>query len=376
MKDFTLILAAVTVLCGIAWFWDFLKVRPLRNARILAAEKAAGGSLSKEEREKLEAGNWFVDLGRECFWVLLAVFLFRSFLFEPFRIPSESMMPTLLKGDFVAVEKYAYGIRNPFTGKVMIGAGSPSRGDIAAFRYPEDPDTAFIKRIIGLPGDTVSYDEAKNLTIKPADGSDPVTVPKEWTGIGEFSLAGHPLKRGTEDLLFFLVLHRHIRSDQICHMEDIRRPENLIFHIRAELRADLAVDGYLLGHRTVHRDLLVCLKLADIRLLKRTDRRGKALLHIHKTDELCALKSFYLDAGDIPRRAHRLAHTDDHPDVVQILLGGLIDPVVPLTDCKQQFTVSKRILHGLQRFLPAHIHLYDHLRKDDDPAKRQTGKCL
>lgn len=201
MKDFTLILAAVTVLCGIAWFWDFLKVRPLRNARILAAEKAAGGSLSKEEREKLEAGNWFVDLGRECFWVLLAVFLFRSFLFEPFRIPSESMMPTLLKGDFVAVEKYAYGIRNPFTGKVMIGTGSPSRGDIAVFRYPEDPDTAFIKRIIGLPGDTVSYDEAKNLTIKPADGSDPVTVPKEWTGIGEFSLAGHPLKRGTEDLL-------------------------------------------------------------------------------------------------------------------------------------------------------------------------------
>lgn len=201
MKDFTLILAAVTVLCGIAWFWDFLKVRPLRNARILAAEKAAGGSLSKEEREKLEAGNWFVDLGRECFWVLLAVFLFRSFLFEPFRIPSESMMPTLLKGDFVAVEKYAYGIRNPFTGKVMIGTGSPSRGDIAVFRYPEDPDTAFIKRIIGLPGDTVSYDEAKNLTIKPADGADPVTVPKEWTGIGEFSLAGHPLKRGTEDLL-------------------------------------------------------------------------------------------------------------------------------------------------------------------------------
>lgn len=60
MKDFTLILAAVTVLCGIAWFWDFLKVRPLRNARILAAEKAAGGSLSKEEREKLEAGNWLL----------------------------------------------------------------------------------------------------------------------------------------------------------------------------------------------------------------------------------------------------------------------------------------------------------------------------
>ena len=201
MKDFTFILAAVTVLCGIAWFWDFLRVRPLRNARILAAEKAAGGSISKEEREKLEAGNWFVDLGRECFWVLLAVFLFRAFLLEPVRIPSESMMPTLLKGDFVAVSKYAYGIRNPFTGHVMIDTGSPSRGDIAVFRYPEDPDTAFIKRIIGLPGDTISYDESKNLVIKPAGGADPVTVPKEWTGMGEFSLAGHPLKRGTEDLL-------------------------------------------------------------------------------------------------------------------------------------------------------------------------------
>ena len=133
--------------------------------------------------------------------MLLAVFLFRAFLLEPFRIPSESMMPTLLKGDFVAVSKYAYGIRNPFTGHVMIDTGSPSRGDIAVFRYPEDPDTAFIKRIIGLPGDTISYDESKNLVIKPAGGADPVTVPKEWTGMGEFSLAGHPLKRGTEDLL-------------------------------------------------------------------------------------------------------------------------------------------------------------------------------
>lgn len=98
-----------------------------------------------------------VDYSRSFFPILLLVFLFRSFLFEPFRIPTGSLEPTLLIGDFIVVNKYRYGLRLPVLHNKMLPINEPKRGDIITFRYPVDPSVNYIKRVIGLPGDHISY---------------------------------------------------------------------------------------------------------------------------------------------------------------------------------------------------------------------------
>lgn len=104
------------------------------------------------------------DYARSFFPVLLVVFLLRSFLFEPFRIPSGSLEPTLMTGDFILVNKYDYGIRLPVVHKKIYGQGAPKRGDIVIFRWPPNPSIDFIKRVVGIPGDHISYVD-KKLTI-------------------------------------------------------------------------------------------------------------------------------------------------------------------------------------------------------------------
>jgi signal peptidase I len=97
---------------------------------------------------------------------LLLVLILRSFLFEPFRIPSGSMMPTLLEGDFIFVNKFAYGLRWPVINNKFVEIGEPERGDVVVFKLPSDPSVNYIKRVVGLPGDTVYYDQgSKQLTI-------------------------------------------------------------------------------------------------------------------------------------------------------------------------------------------------------------------
>ena len=100
---------------------------------------------------------WYLDYARSFFPVLLVVFLLRAFIAEPFRIPSGSMLPTLEVGDFILVNKYEYGIRLPILHKKIIGVGDPKRGDIMVFRYPRDNKTNYIKRVIGIPGDSIEY---------------------------------------------------------------------------------------------------------------------------------------------------------------------------------------------------------------------------
>ena len=99
----------------------------------------------------------FVEYCKSFFPVILAVLLLRSFLVEPFRIPSNSMMPTLLTGDFILVNKFTYGIRLPVLNSKVVEVGEPERGDVVVFRYPKDPSVDYIKRIVGLPGDKVGY---------------------------------------------------------------------------------------------------------------------------------------------------------------------------------------------------------------------------
>src|SRR6185295_3753341 len=107
---------------------------------------------------------WWVEYSVSFFPVILIVFLLRSFLVEPFKIPSSSMVPTLLVGDFILVNKFTYGIRLPVLNKKIVALGEPKRGDVMVFRYPDDPSLDYIKRVVGVPGDRVEY-RNKRLTI-------------------------------------------------------------------------------------------------------------------------------------------------------------------------------------------------------------------
>src|SRR5450755_3089283 len=98
---------------------------------------------------------WWIEYPNSFFPVILIVFLLRSFLFEPFKIPSGSMIPTLLVVDFILVNKFTYGIRLPVINKKIVTLASPERGDVMVFRYPEDPSLDYIKRVVGLPGDRI-----------------------------------------------------------------------------------------------------------------------------------------------------------------------------------------------------------------------------
>lgn len=143
--DFSTVLFAITALTGVVWLIDIAVMRPLRNRRARGA--------GKDPALIPEPGT--VDYARSFFPVALVVLILRSFIFEPFRIPSDSMMPTLLDGDFIIVNKFAYGLRLPVLNHKFLAIGSPQRGDVVVFRFPLDPSVNFIKRLVGLPGDHI-----------------------------------------------------------------------------------------------------------------------------------------------------------------------------------------------------------------------------
>jgi signal peptidase I len=143
--DFSAVLSGITAITGIVWLVDVVLLRPRR----LQLARAA----AKDPALIPEPGT--VDYARSFFPVALVVLVLRSFIFEPFRIPSDSMMPTLLDGDFIIVNKYTYGLRLPVLNEKVIPIGEPQRGDVVVFRYPRDPSVNYIKRLIGLPGDHI-----------------------------------------------------------------------------------------------------------------------------------------------------------------------------------------------------------------------------
>lgn len=153
MLNFEALLVLVTFVTGVTWVFDWRRRRRGHTGPV----------------------SWWVDFSRSVFPVILAVLVIRSFIIEPFRIPSGSMMPTLEAGDFIVVNKFGYGVRLPVVRQLLVPVGEPSRGDVAVFRYPVDPSQDYIKRVVGVPGDELSY-QNKQLIVNG------VPVPMEELG--------------------------------------------------------------------------------------------------------------------------------------------------------------------------------------------------
>jgi len=134
---FALFMLTILALTGFIWLLDIL---------VLRKRRAAGA-----------AEPMIVEYSKSFFPVILIVFLIRSFIVEPFKIPSGSMMPTLLAGDFILVNKFTYGLRVPILNNTFIEVGQPKRGDVIVFHYPPDPSIDYIKRVVGVPGDKIAY---------------------------------------------------------------------------------------------------------------------------------------------------------------------------------------------------------------------------
>lgn len=195
-QDFSAVLFAATGLCGLAWWAGALqKVR-------LPVE------MSEEEKVAEPPSEWAVTVeqAKSFFPILLFIFLFRSFLIEPFRIPSGSMKPTLIEGDFIAVNKFAYGIRLPVVNKKIVDLGGPERGDVVVFRYPHNPSVDYIKRVVGLPGDRIVWADSV-ITVHPSckgyDSSNcpkPFSIKRELVAAQSFDDNGHLADVYTENL--------------------------------------------------------------------------------------------------------------------------------------------------------------------------------
>ena len=176
--NFSLILFVLTVVSGVIWFFDvfYLAKRRRASADAALAEfdtrnaklQAEGIQLETRGRHALEADlmrqpTW-IEYSGSFFPVIALVFILRSFLYEPFKIPSPSMVPTLLVGDLILVNKFTYGIRLPLLNKKIIEINNPKRGDVMVFKYPKDMSLDYIKRVVGVPGDKIEY-KNKRLTV-------------------------------------------------------------------------------------------------------------------------------------------------------------------------------------------------------------------
>lgn len=168
--DFPLILVILVFGSGLIWLFDYLLLAP-RRARSLGElqrsypEREAEGSSQQQEYQQravaIEREPVLVEYAKSFFPVLFVVFVLRSFLIEPFQIPSSSMVPTLEVGDYILVNKYTYGIRLPVVRTKAMALNEPQRGDVMVFFPPHMNDTYFIKRVIGLPGDEVRYENKR-----------------------------------------------------------------------------------------------------------------------------------------------------------------------------------------------------------------------
>jgi signal peptidase I len=148
--DIELALVIGSFITGVVWLLDILVLSKKRVATEPVVEELSG-----DHEQPVEP--WYVEYAKSFFPVLIIVLVLRSFIAEPFRIPSGSMMPTLLIGDFILVNKFSYGVRLPVVHTKVMDLGEPERGDVVVFRYPKNPSIDYIKRVVGVPGDHIAY---------------------------------------------------------------------------------------------------------------------------------------------------------------------------------------------------------------------------
>jgi signal peptidase I len=198
---FSIFLVALTVVSGLIWLLDSLMFASKRRERMAITNVPGVATTALEQDAQLP---WLVDTAQQIFPVIAFVMVLRSFLYEPFQIPSGSMMPTLLVGDFILVEKFTYGLKDPVMRNKFFELGKPERGDVVVFKFPPAPNLDYIKRVVGLPGDTVIY-RNKQLQIKPmcdvTENCAPFqTIELKFESRGEAYQQFAPLEKYTEQL--------------------------------------------------------------------------------------------------------------------------------------------------------------------------------
>lgn len=181
---FSVLLVVLTLVSGLLWLLDAKVFKPRRTSA--------------------DVQPYWAETAQSIFPLIAAITFFRSFLYEPFQIPSGSMMPTLLVGDFILVEKFAYDVKDPVWRTTLIETGKPERGDIVVFKFPRDPRIDYIKRVIGTPGDRIVYRNKQIFIQKACDATAGKACPgleplaQEFKADGEYFQGPFPQKRFTE----------------------------------------------------------------------------------------------------------------------------------------------------------------------------------
>lgn len=259
---FALFMIVILLVTGLIWLFDIL---------YLSKRRAVGAT------EPV-----IVEYAKSFFPVIFIVFFIRSFIVEPFKIPSGSMMPTLLVGDYILVNKFTYGLRIPILNNTFIEVGKPSRGDVFVFHFPPQPSIDYIKRVVGLPGDVISYKD-KQLTINGA--------PLSYTNLGEYEYLEPGLKIVTAN-------HAHEKLGEVDHAlltrpspdlysspdmigwqfsmgESITVPEGHYFAMgdNRDNSSDSRVWGFVPEHNLVGKAFFIWMNFDDIQNLFSETRR-------------------------------------------------------------------------------------------------------
>lgn len=242
---FALFMVVILLITGLIWLLDIALLRKKRPLDV--------------------AEPWYVEYSKSFFPVILLVFALRSFLVEPFKIPSGSMMPTLLAGDYILVNKFTYGLRVPILNNTFVKMSAPKRGDVIVFHYPPEPTIDYIKRVVGLPGDTIQYKD-KQLIV---NGN---TLDVKFMDYYEYELQGANImsaRRSLEklgDVQHDILVHdipNQYNTDtpgaRLQNGETITVPENSYFAMgdNRDNSADSRVWGFVPEHNLVGKAFFI-----------------------------------------------------------------------------------------------------------------------